>query len=192
MAIIELVAKQRIGVEEVRNVFHIQTVVPGDNQETAAGEQLRTYWAAMADFLHPSWSLYGFSYRNIEIAGAQSIDVDYAAPVVGSNIGELLPAQVAGLVSFKTGTTPPNQGRKYLAGFTEDNNAVGGVPNAATIGEMQAFATRFVTHNAGLELQFNWRIVRKSPETGLVIAHNAITTAVARRFWATMRSRRSR
>lgn len=192
MPTVQITMNQRIAspAVELRNVFYIEGTDVGTAEVAEAATGLYDAWnvhlkAPMVE----EWSLYSYTWRNVSVAGSQGVEVFFATPLVGlSTANDPIPFTVAGLVSFRTGTPPPNQGRKYIAGMSETSSQ-GGTWVTTFISSLQAWGNAVVALNGG---PFLWEmgIARIDPVTGLATAFNAYATALARSVPATMRSRR--
>jgi hypothetical protein len=192
MPTIQITMLQRLSVPSVecRNVFYIDGPLIGPTEVDATAAAIRTaYNDHLKAALSNKWSLYGYYWRNVTVAQSQGVEVLFTA-VVGSNAaGELLPPQVAGLVSFRTGTPPPNQSRKYIAGMCEDHQG-GGTIVTGMLTNLQNWGDAIV--NIGTLAGDDQRLgaARINPTTGLAEAFNPYSVAQARPILATMRSRR--
>lgn len=122
MAIFQVVHKQRLLLQEVRNVFYYETIT---------GDPTSAEWQDIADEIRvdltgdinddqsASWSFYAIEYRKVDVAGLLSVEViPTAGTLVGVNANNEVPTQIALLVSVKGDTVKPNRARTYLAGFT--------------------------------------------------------------------------
>lgn len=124
MPTLKILMKQRVQNQEVRNVFH---VAGGDATQANAQDFIdyfRSLWATnFTSLLHTSWNLYGASAKELDIVSNPTIDYTLTAgTLTGTNNSNLLPTQVAKLVTWISFTARPNRGRTYLAGFCEDVN----------------------------------------------------------------------
>lgn len=192
MPIIQIVANQRlesVGVE-ARNTFYMEDPLagPGDIEDVCDGIAA-AYTTHLKARLHATWKLYSFTWRNVSVAGFGGVEYNVADVVGLVPDRELLPPQVAALVSFKTGTQRPNQGRKYLVGFTEDDQAAGRwVPAVQTA--LQGWGNAIIAVGGGGGFPGRLGVAQINPETGLAVAFNNYSVAIAREITATMRSRR--
>jgi hypothetical protein len=192
MPIVQLEIKGRFPAMsvETRNVFHISGPDIGPDQaggtiaaiRTAFDQHVKALWGV-------GYELYGASWRNISVGGLGGVDVAFAT-LAGTNAsGDLLPPQVAALISFRTGTAAPKQGRKYLTGFTEMAQAAGRW-TPATVTSLQAFANALLNIGSGAGSDRPLGVARVDPATGIGTDWNPYSVAIARDVTATMRSRR--
>lgn len=192
MPTIQLVMNQRIDspAVEIRNVFYLDGDTVGPTQIGEAAQALYDAWDThIQPNLAENWRLYGYTWRNVSIAGSQGVEEFFATPLVGlTTANEPLPYTVAALVSFRTGTPPPNQGRKYLSGFTT-NVVDEGLWLAAFITALQGWGNAVIAASEAASL-WDFVVARIDPNSGLATAVNSYSTALARSVPATMRSRR--
>ena len=129
MGIYMMTVKQRLLLQECRNIFYY---------ETQNGEPDSADWQDNCDALRSSlsgqlaihmanaWSFYSIEYRRVDLVGLPSFEVfPTAGALVGGGGTDPLPTQVAMLVTVKAATQTPNKGRTYLPGFNEDSLDVG-------------------------------------------------------------------
>lgn len=192
MPVLQLTMKGRLdgpGVEW-RNVFYMEDPLAGPAEaEAAIAAIVAAYDTHLKSQMHNDWRLYGATWRNVSVAGYGGVDVEFA-DVVGTNtLSEMLPPQVAGLVSFKTGTQRPNKGRKYLTGFGENAQAAGRfIPTV--VSAMQAWGNAIIAYGGGGGFPGRLGVAQIDPATGLAVAFNNYSVAIAREIVATQRSRR--
>lgn len=192
MAVVELVAMSRFGGVECRSVYHINSVVDATNDAEAAADQL---WSALTTYIlpdiHTSVQYYGCTYRNISVPGMPSLAASVNT-ITGAGVAEILPRQTQALVTWRAAAPPPNAARKFLQGYTEASNGPAGEVLAGTFGRLSQFAQVFTTHNNGAGgANYQWVAVRKNPLTGLATAHNTLTIALPRAYWAVLTGRRN-
>lgn len=192
MPIVQITMKGRyatLGVE-TRNVFYISGVDIGPTQAGGTIDALRTAYAThLAPQLPTLWELYGATWRNVSEPGYGGVDVPFALLTGITNETDLLPPQIAGLVSFRTGTQPPNRGRKYIAGFGEQRQSSGRW-TTAVVNALQAWGDAVVNIGSGTGSDRPLGTARIDPVTGLATGWNPYSVAIARDVCATMRSRR--
>lgn len=107
----------------------------------------------------------------------------------GTNEGDPLPLQVAGLIKLTTGLAGRHfRGRKYIPFMIEDDNDANGRPNATALTQLGALATKYTTD----------ALCGLAPNTALLHCHifdrvneiaTAVNGAVVRTRWATQRRR---
>lgn len=192
MAVVEIVLFGRMLGVETRSIYHINSVLDTDDDANdAIGFLQNTYDAHLMPGLSDEFTLYGATKRNISVAGSPAIPGDWIA-TTGDVTTEPLPLQTQGIITWRSNTPVPNASRKYICGLTESNNGPTGHPDPAFLTGMQTFAQAFVTHNEGVGgADFQWVCVKKDPVTGLALAANPWSLAIARDYWAVLKRRRS-
>lgn len=124
MTIYQVVHKQRLHDQEVRNVYYYQTTVgnPSASEWQDIVDEIRADYLAfpVSNFV-PEWSFYGIDYRIVDTAGLLSFEaIPTSGTLAGTSPVDSVATQVALLVSVKGLTTKPNRARTYMAGFAED------------------------------------------------------------------------
>jgi hypothetical protein len=162
----------------------------GQTEAEATGDAIvQAYNDHIKSVLPTTWRLYSFIWRNVSVAGSQGVE-KLVTPVIGTGTDlNLLPPQIAALVSFRTGTPPPNTSRKYLGPFSELFQDKG-TWNATVLTALQAWGNAIVNIGSGLGDDRPIVAARINPQTGLAEDTNPLTMAIARPITATMRSRR--
>lgn len=115
-----------------------------------------------------------------QLIGAETIDGD---EVIGSQTGEALPRTTQGLVQWFTGQVIAGRrlrGRMFLPGFTETQNAPGGVPASALVVGMNTAITDFIT-----AVSPDFVIYSRTHFSGASVTSGTLWTE-----WASLRSRR--
>lgn len=202
MPIMEVVLYQRAAGVEVRNVFHARSEGDVESVRLTIRENLMDKWTLhLLDRLSLQWQMYGVSVRDLETVGAPAIEMLQSTPVVGTNGAEMLPRHVAAIISFKTGTVPPNKSRKYIPGLTEEANQVGGVLGGGAMDDLAALVDDFLTDNEPVAADLNgfvWGVARthtvneqgQSVRLGTPL-FNAYIGGTVRPMWGSQRDRRS-
>lgn len=191
MATLRITMKQRVLGEEVRNTFHL---AGGDAvQANAQGiiDHFRSMWAThLQSALSVAWSLYGASAKELDIVSNPTIEYNLTAGVLGgTNVNNLQPTTVAGLVSWICLTARPNRGRTYLAGWTRNSFDGSGRFGTSDVTNMQNWADGMLTVSTpypGLGMV----VARISKPSGVLVGSNLIDSARVLNISATMRSRR--
>jgi len=124
-----MVVKQRLLLQEVRNVFYYETQngePDGDDWQDNVDALRTSLSGQLATYMANAWEFYSIEYRKVDEIGLPSFEVFPTAGALSGGGGtDPLPTQVAMLVTVKAATTTPNKGRTYLAGFNEDSLDVG-------------------------------------------------------------------
>ena len=122
MTIFQVVHKQRLLAQEIRNILYYETITgnPSISEWQDICDEIRTDWASMVADLVDDWEFYGIDYRQVDVAGLPSFSVVPTAGVVaGASANDPTPTQIALLVSAKANTVKPNRVRNYYCGFFE-------------------------------------------------------------------------
>lgn len=124
MTIYMITHKQRLLLQEVRNVYYYETTVgnPSAAEFVAMADEIRAeYVGNLVPNAVNDWSFYAIDYRIVDTPGLLSFEaVPTGGLLAGSSAVDSVPTQVAMLVSVKGSTTKPNRARTYLAGWNED------------------------------------------------------------------------
>lgn len=196
MPTIEIVALQRYTHinEEVRNTYHIDGPLVGPDEVDDAIGVLRSAYAQLANYLHPTWQLYEFQWRNLSIAEMPSIPVAVTAVSGLYGGGGLSGLVIAGLVSFRSYTTPPNRSRKYIAGIPEGESTEG-VPSGTMRTALIAFGQALIDKTGASIVDpavWSFGVARVDPVTKVATAFNPYSSVTSPLRFGTMRSRDGR
>lgn len=132
MSTLKIVMKQRMGTDELRNVFYVAGAFATTANSQAIGDYFRTAWVRAGNsiqaVLSTAWTMYGFDVKDVTDPLNPTVPFVFTSgDLVGLNgSSEPLPQQIAAMVSFKALTAPPNTSRKYLAGMTEGEHDANG------------------------------------------------------------------
>lgn len=184
------VAKQRLLGQEIRNTFWW-----GGNDATMANAQaiideMADAWEVeIKANLVPEWTLYEFDVYDKTIPSVPGLQfLPTAGAVVGTNANDLLPTQIACLVTYKAQVAPPNSNRKYLGGFS-DNAIVNGLYTAPFITTISNWAQRMLDLPTATGLAVVLEVVLLLPD-GTVSGGNPLEYFLVRDNPATQRRRR--
>lgn len=185
-----VVAKQLLVNQECRNTFWI-----GGNDAVMANAQaiidaLAAAWEdnLQAEFVD-DWSLYAFDVYDKTIPSVPGIEyIPTGGGLTGATSNQPLPAQIAGLVTFKAQVTPPNTNRKYLCGFQVGHMAAG-ILNSTIVTKMEAWAADVLDIPTTTSLAITLEVVALNPD-GTVNGSNPLEYALVRSNPATQRRRR--
>lgn len=123
MAVFQVVHKQRLLLQEVRNVYYYETITgnpSGSEWQDIVDEIRAEYVSYIVNKLISDWVFYGIDYREVSTAGLPSFSmVPTSGDIAGSSAEDSVATQVAMLISVKANTTAPNHVRTYLAGIDE-------------------------------------------------------------------------
>jgi hypothetical protein len=195
MAIFQVVHKQRLLLQEVRNIYYYETITgnPSASEWQDICDEIRTDFN---DHFEPGnsddWEFYGIDYRQVDVSGLPSFSLTpTSGSVVGSSATDPLATQIALLVSVKENTTAPNHCRTYLCGFTEAHLTDGLFPTPT-----RSNAENFIDDQSVLNALGTNELQRVSARWNA--AHDAVTdynnvagaAAVASQVPATQRRRR--
>lgn len=126
MAIFQVIHKQRLHLQEVRNIYYYETITgnPSNSEWQDIVDEIRADYNTYKARWVPEWEFYGIDYRQVDSAGLPSFSVVPTAGVLaGTNVNDSMPTQIALLVSAKENVTKPNRVRTYYAGFSEVDTA---------------------------------------------------------------------
>lgn len=194
MAIYRVSVLQSALGQSMMNVLHYEssTVLSGADAVEVADEIRAEY---LADFTYSSlsglWSYVGIELRKVDTPDEPAWSV---APTAGALEGDspenLLPLQVALLVSGTALTTFPRRVRTYHVGLTEAN-VVGGMFDTTIVDKFVGFNTR-INSIAGVGFTMNRLAVRygTGEDAGIVVASNPIVAYQGNFVPATQRRRR--
>ena len=137
------------GVSQVRNVHHYEfpDYVPTQaNRQTfidAFDSDLKT---RLQSIFSTRVEIQGYDMRRVDIAEQPTLPMTATGGSwVGTASGHTLPAQVAGLVTFKAETAFPRSTRTYLFSFSEENNNEDGEVGATAQSAMTAWGGDILT-----------------------------------------------
>jgi len=126
MSTLRAVVKQRVGSDELRNVFYVAGGYAIMDNIQAIADYFRAAWVEggsnekMVNQMSSGWELYGMDFKDVTDEENPVVPVNFTAGALGgSDASERLPLQTCLLVTFQSLTAPPNRSRKYLGGFTE-------------------------------------------------------------------------
>lgn len=194
MSIYQIVTKARdTSQNEYRNVQHFEFpgYVPSNTEIQDAIDDLDTsYKANLQTLIRVNVEFYEYDVRRVDVGNLPAIPFQpTAGGWFGTNNANLLPRQVAPLISFKSLTAYPRNARTYLFGFTEDSSAAGGTlePTSKAAIEQYAF------DSGSLNVNGNTNALRQAVQYGgtprVVVANNEVTSFIVRDDFATQRRR---
>lgn len=178
--------------QEIRNVFYYRVVgTPDPANFQAYVDALDTAWKGAMQSGHVgAYNQYGYDIKDAEIPGQPTaFIVPTAGAWSGTASGEPVPAQIAGLVSFRSSTPPPNKGRKYLAGLGE-NALVNGRWGPTLLGFLEDWGNAVIEIDAGLGTDPDLAAVELTGSPPIVTSSNEFTFSSATDNPATQRRRR--
>ena len=195
MAIYQVTWKWTHLSQEFRNVFYYQTTVgaPSTSEWQDIADEIRTdFYNELRTFVVNSITLTGIDYRQVDVAGLFTISQPFTSgPQAGSVSGQMVPTQVAMVVSNKGATAPPNRGRTYLGGWPIASTTSGLFTSSYT-DAAEAFIDLQSNLNSGGTNPLSRVAVRWNTSHTVVTAYNDLSGAasVAQPIPATQRRRR--
>lgn len=174
MAYVDIIVKGRRGVEELRNIYTIETVGVFDTAvaEAASDEVWSVYDELWQPLATDDFELYGVDYRNVTAPGFPTIPAQ-SGSLVGSNPGgETAPPQLAMLIRMLSTEPRPNRGRKYIFGLPKASLTTEGQVDSVYLAAMQSFADGLLAGFASVS-GATWVIARRDAQ-GVVTAANPV------------------
>jgi hypothetical protein len=174
------------------NVLHYQvTAILGASKTEVeiANDLLVRVGAAYAGLMSVNTQLRGITVQKILPLPAGAPGFSTGAAFAGSQIGDTLPNQVAGIITKRTALAGrANRGRVYIPGAAESANAAGGVPTVGYVNTLLILAPLLLsewTSGIGLDqATMQPRILHR-----LLGTVTAVTGSTARPYWTTQRRR---
>ena len=164
MGLLRVTMRGYVGTNACFQVYVVET--PGTDYEGAVEvvEYIgNAYFDHLRTFLSNQYALVDGYVQPLIPGGLPGISVSPAPlPFSGTATGELLPQQVAALVSFTALTPRPNRGRKYFGGLTEVAWA-GGAWGAGITTGLNNLATELLDMETLLGPGYNFRAWRARP-----------------------------
>lgn len=141
---------------EMRNVFYFHgTEAEWENRQAIVDEMRSIYQNFSGDIVN-NCQLYSCTVYDLNEPEAPGAEVTFTSGVLTfTNSGEMLPQQVALLLSFKSQTSKPNRARKYIGGFGE-GNLVDGVWYSTLITHANSFCADLLDIGSALSLDVNF------------------------------------
>lgn len=173
------------------NVLHyeVTTVVGATVTDANVADAMDALYAPLLKPMIPaSCSYYGTKAQVILLARYDA-QTSFLSQGPGTAVGDLLPTQSAGLVSWRTGFASRNRrGRSYLPASGEADNTNQAKPSAGYLTLMANWAAAYI---AGITVVNGAGSVTLTPviwsrETGLL---TQVTSSIVRTQWATIRKR---
>lgn len=183
MAIFQVTHKQRLLLQEVRNIYYYETITgdPTSAEWQDIADEIRVdFTGDINDDQSDSWSFYAIEYRKVDVAGLLSVEVfPTAGDLAGVNANNEVPTQIALLVSVKGTTIKPNRARTYLAGFT-----IAGLTDSIWGANILAACELFIDLQSVLNAAGTNELQRVSAQWNSshtqVIAHNNIAASASK------------
>lgn len=175
------------------NIYHVSNGGATDTGIATVLTALKTFYDACAAFFTTSTTItIGASVRDVSVTPNRIVA---ATPVtsVGSSTAEILPANAALVVTWRTAFAGRSfRGRTYLGPSNETMNN-GGVANGATVATMQTAANALITNiDAVAGMSFGVYALRRTlppfSETPFA-AMTPITSATINGLWDSQRRR---
>lgn len=181
--------------QQIRNTFYYTTTVgePSDSEwQDIADEILADWIAELRGAASDQYTIYGIDRRRVDQAGLLTFAETFTAGTsTGLSATDVLPTQIALLVSNKGTTTKPNRARTYLSGYTEGQQ-VDSNWTAAALSAAEAFVDLQSNLNSGGTNPLSRVAAQWNSSHSQVIATNDLSGAasVASLIPATQRRRR--
>lgn len=125
MGIFQVVHWQVFQAQQVRNIYYYETITgnPSTSEWQDIVDEIRVDWDThLKSKMTPMWAFNQITYRQVDVVSLPSFTVlPTAGVLLGTNVGDEVPAQVALVVSVKGATAPPRNARTYLAGMGAGN-----------------------------------------------------------------------
>lgn len=174
MAYVDLIVKARRGIEELRNVYTIETVGVFDTAVSEAAvdalwDVYSSHWRPLATGHH---EVYGIDYRNVTGAGFPTIPSRVGSLVGNSPDPNLAPGQLASLIRMQSTEPRPNRGRKYVFGIGTSHLWNDGRFSQAYVNLVQSFANQLLSGFAAVS-GCTWVIARRNNQ-GIVTDANPV------------------
>ena len=187
----KIIVNQRVGDVIAQNRLIFDGLLGDPSNKTAFADAIRAMYASVANRLHPLWSLESITYTELVGAGSFSEVIDFTdGELSGTATGELLPTQVALLLSTSSLSAPPNRGRIYIPAMTEANCA-NGLFNATVRNDFEnAFGALFDGSLPGAVDPSILHIARLNAQGNTLISANPVSGLIARESPGTVRNRR--
>lgn len=194
MTIFQVIHKQRLLLQEVRNVYYYETITgnPSTSEWQDICDEIRADYLAELNTFSDEWSFYGIDYRVVDTAGLPSFSVVPTAGIwTGAGTTDLSPTQICALVSAKANTIKPNRVRTYFTGLT-DGNIIDGLLPSGTRGAYEFFFDlQSVLNGGGTNVLQRVSAQWNSTHTQVVVYNNVAGAAgVCSEVPATQRRRR--
>lgn len=195
MSIYQIVAKGSFdNATQLRNIHHYEFngYVPTQTQLQEAVDALdAAYKVELIAYFVNEVQMVSFDVRRVDIGNLPTIEfAATAGEWVGTSAVDPMPAQVSGLVTFKSPTVYPRSSRAYIWPFSEGNNTSSGQisTNAQTAMEDWADAVISLTITGGADA--DKVAVQYGGTPRAVVDSNILLSSFVNPIWATQRRRR--
>lgn len=195
MAIYQVVLKAILaGTDEQRNVHWYDS--PGGVLSLAEEQDLvdaleDEYRDNLQTFLSSQLTVYGGDVRRVDVASLPVNSYTFTAgSFAGLDASNLLPSQVAAIVSFKANTAYPRRARTYMFAVGEDCNNSVGKTDGTFDGALSDWAGDILSLALPGGKTLNKVAARYEGSPPTVTASNILTSYATQRVWATQRGRR--
>jgi len=186
--VVRVTAKMAVDNEAVQNVYHYQNAGPGALSDSdfidAVGGRLDGVHGGLNSNISDQLDYTTIEFYNVTQSNALG-EVSWPTQTSGGQTSSnLLPTQVAGLLTFSTGLSK-SLGKKFLGGLTIAAGDFDGAPNAAIQAALATFGTNLLgvlTKNGNTIKVGNYRVA-----TATFIEWIA---PIVEQIFATMRSRK--
>jgi len=174
------------------NIVHFQitaVVLPEPTHDIIATVLSGNFGTIYRDMMTNQATYDGVGVRKVFPLPMSSETFGTAAAGGGTVLGDALPKQIAGLLSWRTDLAgPANRGRTYVPFPSETDNDTGAVPTAAYVTKLvtmgNALGGPITVPNAGGSATLNRRIFHRATSTV-----TPVTFFFTRNRWATQRRR---
>jgi len=191
MPYLMLTPKMRLLNQEVRNVFYIG----GEDAVVAYAQQFVDYISGSYDnrlalVLSDEFSFYACDVRDMTSPSIPAVEyIPTGGAWSGDQTADLLPTQIAALVTFKAQAAPPNRTRKYLAGFY-DGACDGGFWTSTLQGYLTSWAADLLGMGSALSRAVSLIAPGWDLDHTYIVGGNILSTAQVSPVPATQRRRR--
>jgi hypothetical protein len=175
------------------NIFHVGNTNSGDTGISTVVGHIKTFYDAIASFYTTTTAItIAASVRDINVTPNRIVAVS-SVQSVGTSTAEILPANAALVVTWRTALAGRSfRGRTYLGPSNETVNN-GGIANATTVSTIQTAANTLITNIAavtGFTLGVYSKRRTQPPESlSPLFATTNVTSATVNGLWDSQRRR---
>lgn len=195
MTIYQVVIKATLlGSEILRNIHHYEfpDYIPG---EAAKQSFVDEFDSNLKTRLQSAFSeevtVNSYGLRRVDITSQPEDDIVATnGSWSGSDVGALLPTQVAALITWKAFTTYPRSTRTYLFPFTINALSQAGLIGAAELSSMLGYGGDILEIVIPGQANATKQAVKFTGSPPIVLSANPVESVLTNSNWATQRRRR--
>lgn len=189
MAIYQVTIFQRWLDQECRNIYYVETPTTDPAEAENAVTSIYSSYLVLADSLVDTYTLYGATYRRVDVAGLPALNRSGLTVKNGLITADSVATQIAAVVHFRASTAKPNRSTKWIPGLPETAVVDSRLTNAY-VATLEVFCDNIIGNLASLPVPVDLLAARWNSTNTVIALSNTITSSSVATIPGTQRRRK--